>query len=141
MPNRYIMKPAELEANEKPYGLTHFLFAMLEKDQRFQQDGEGLRARVRIEHELVKRQSDSFVELADKDWQRLHQACEQPTEKRYPISPASACLGFLEAVRVAGTTPPTVVDTTAKLPPAEVPTATASPRAKRKKRRGSEQRA
>jgi hypothetical protein len=106
MVQRFIIKPAPLTAGDKPYGLAHFIFWLVENDALFSQNGEGLRSRLRVERAVTEQKDATFLTLSEPDWRRLQAAAENPSTKTYPVSPAAACVPFLEALRLATTEAP-----------------------------------
>lgn len=123
MAQRFITKPDPIQADGKPWGLTHFIFWLVGGDALFAQNGEGLRSRRRIERGLVEQRDAPFLTLSDPDCRRLQAAAENPSAKGYPLNPPTECLPFIEAIRSAANEAPSAPEARTKRARKGAPTA------------------
>jgi len=89
------------ETQEIQYSFAEFVLGLMNLDERFNADLPGVRAAVKIEALVKDKRAGETLDLEDADWQRLKEAAESPTGRRYPISPARRIANFLEVIVAA----------------------------------------
>jgi hypothetical protein len=93
-----IEKPEPLALGEgKTMPFDVFVGALLNSDDRFNSNGRGIRAAVRIEQALKECVDADSLKLEDDDHALLAQVIEAPTGG-YPVRPSRFCVTFIDAI-------------------------------------------
>jgi hypothetical protein len=113
----YVVKPEKIEEPVK-FDFDDFVMFLLAQDKRFNENGAGIRAAVRIESAVEKCKELHYLESSQEDLKMLGDAAEQPSSG-YPtlrgvspdgstvaVSLARKCLPFIDALKEPSSSPP-----------------------------------
>ncbi len=103
---RYIRTSDALTVNDQPMTVREVIAYHVNTDQKFNSDGPGLRASVRVDQAITASQGCDCVALKDEDWQLLCAVIEQPSSG-YLLRPARALQMFFDAIVGASEERPT----------------------------------
>lgn len=113
----YVEKPENI-TDPVLFSFDDFILFLLGQDKKFNENGMGIRAAVRIENSVEKCKDLHYLEMAQEDFKMLADAAEQPSAG-YPtlrgtthdgntvaVSLARKCLPYIDALKEPSATPP-----------------------------------
>ena len=101
---RYITIPenANIQIGDTPWSFANCVRHVVDSDPRFNENGVGIRAGVRILAQLQDKNTGDVITLDEGDWKMLHEAMEQPKNGLIPPLSLSKSDGTSEPLTVPG---------------------------------------